>query len=153
MDQIKTAYVLGFLFSNDMKRVALIQKERPNWQKGRLNGIGGHIEENEMAIDAMSREFFEETGVKVSIYDWKKFCEMEGSGFLVKCFAARVKEEGPDPELEKKTDELPGWYSFDFLHYSAPNQIIPNLKWLIPMAMEEDVIDVSVKYCELKGDS
>lgn len=153
MDQvIKIRYVLGFLFSYDLQRVALIRKERPNWQKGKLNGIGGHIEEGEMSVDAMSREFFEGTGVKVPLWDWQEFCQMEGSVFRVDCFTARLKTAGPDPELEKKTDETPRWYSLEFLHIEEP-PMIPNLKWLIPMALEEDDINVFVKYHELKGGS
>src|SRR3972149_224048 len=57
-----TYYVLGFMFSYDLKQVALIRKSHPEWQKGKLNGIGGHIEENETEIRAMMREFAEETG-------------------------------------------------------------------------------------------
>jgi len=36
-----TEYVLGFLMDN--YRVVLIEKQRPAWQKGLLNGVGGHI--------------------------------------------------------------------------------------------------------------
>lgn len=56
-------YVVGFAFSMDRQRVLLIKKNRPDWQKGKLNGIGGKIEDNEDAYDAMEREFFEEAGV------------------------------------------------------------------------------------------
>src|ERR1035437_6897488 len=52
--------------------VWLIRKARPEWQKGMLNGIGGHVEENENTMTAMTREFNEETGL--TILDWKKFC-------------------------------------------------------------------------------
>ena len=40
-------YVAGFLFSYDLKRVALIQKTKPAWQAGRHNAVGGKIEEGE----------------------------------------------------------------------------------------------------------
>jgi 8-oxo-dGTP diphosphatase len=149
---IRTRYVLGFLFSYDLQRVALIHKERPNWQKGKLNGIGGHLEEGEMSVDAMSREFFEETGVKIPLWDWQEFCQMEGSGFRVDCFTARLKTVGDDPKLDKKTDEMPCWYSLEYLHKENP-PMISHLKWLIPMALEEDDINVFVKYYELKRDS
>jgi 8-oxo-dGTP diphosphatase len=38
-------YVVGFLFNSDTNKVCLIKKNRPQWQKGRLNGVGGHIED------------------------------------------------------------------------------------------------------------
>ena len=59
--KVKDRYVLGFVFSLDASRVLLIWKNRPEWQKGKLNGIGGKIEEGELPIDAMKREFSEET--------------------------------------------------------------------------------------------
>jgi hypothetical protein len=33
--------VAGFLFRNNDTEVALIRKNKPDWQKGKLNGIGG----------------------------------------------------------------------------------------------------------------
>lgn len=64
-------YVVGFYFSNDFEYVVLIQKNRPDWQKGMLNGVGGHIEPNERAIDAMVREFLEETGIATAAEQWR----------------------------------------------------------------------------------
>jgi 8-oxo-dGTP diphosphatase len=44
-----TQYVLGFLFDPSQKDVVLIKKLKPEWQKGKLNGVGGKIEEGESA--------------------------------------------------------------------------------------------------------
>lgn len=57
-------YVLGFAFSRDKKDIVLIDKLRPAWQKGKLNGIGGKVEPEDLSpLHAMIREFKEETGV------------------------------------------------------------------------------------------
>ena len=40
----------------------VIKKERPVWQAGLLNAIGGHVEKGEYPVEAMQREFLEETG-------------------------------------------------------------------------------------------
>ncbi len=40
-------YVTGFMYSIDRKRVVLIEKINPEWQKGHLNGVGGKIEKDE----------------------------------------------------------------------------------------------------------
>lgn len=63
--------VLGFLMSRDRRRVALIKKKRPEWMAGKLNGIGGTVEDGESAAEAMSREFREETGVTIPPYGWE----------------------------------------------------------------------------------
>ena len=63
-----TQYCLGFGYYNDC--VVLIKKERPKWQKGFLNGVGGKLEKNETALEAMIREFFEETGQMTTADQW-----------------------------------------------------------------------------------
>lgn len=67
--------VLGFGFTND-NRVALIRKIRPDWQRGSFNGVGGHIEPGESPVDAMVREFMEETGVKIDKWHWTQFAKL-----------------------------------------------------------------------------
>lgn len=62
-------------------RVALVEKNRPEWQKGRMNGIGGHIEEGEAPWDAMVREFWEETGCRTEQLRWKNFVTLSGEDF------------------------------------------------------------------------
>jgi 8-oxo-dGTP diphosphatase len=67
----KTEYVLGFAFTPE-GQVALIEKKRPDWQAGYLNGIGGHRKQGETAVMAMSREFQEETGLTIEPHKWRK---------------------------------------------------------------------------------
>lgn len=62
-------YVLGISF--DDTRVAMIRKNRPAWQAGSLNFIGGKMESHEGIRDAMVREFEEETGYNTEMDDWK----------------------------------------------------------------------------------
>lgn len=77
------SYSLGFAF-DDLGRVALIEKLKPAWQAGRLNGIGGKIEPGESGLEAMSREFLEETGIHILVTDWWLAGYMRGPvGFQV----------------------------------------------------------------------
>lgn len=75
-------YVLGFAFTPQNERgefkVALIEKLKPDWQKGKLNGIGGKVEPHETAHMAMVREFKEETGVYVPGRSWDYIGKMRG---------------------------------------------------------------------------
>lgn len=57
MENETKRYVLGFKFynNNGIMYAVLIEKKRPEYIAGFLNGIGGKIEENERPIDAMVR--------------------------------------------------------------------------------------------------
>jgi hypothetical protein len=57
----KHRFVLGFVFDFEAKKVLLVLKNRPDWQTGLLNGLGGKIEADETPLEAMEREFKEET--------------------------------------------------------------------------------------------
>lgn len=66
-------YVLGLIFNKNKTEIALIRKDRPIFQKGLLNGIGGKIENNETEINAMIRECEEETTLVTVENDWIPF--------------------------------------------------------------------------------
>ncbi len=116
-------YVVGFLFDG-RGNVALINKNRPEWQKGRINGIGGHIEDSEIPKRAMAREFKEEAGCDG--LKWRELGKVKGDGYVLYLFTA----QSSFAHIESKTDENVGWYNIAHLQ----SNILPNLKWLIPMA-------------------
>jgi 8-oxo-dGTP diphosphatase len=64
------SYVLGFAVNTQGTEVLLIQKNRPTWAAGCWNGVGGHIEAGETPIQAMVREFAEETGLVWDADSW-----------------------------------------------------------------------------------
>lgn len=61
-------YVVGFI--TDGKRVLLIKKNRPDFQKGLYNGVGGLVLENETPVETMIRKAKSETGLQIN--DWIK---------------------------------------------------------------------------------
>jgi 8-oxo-dGTP pyrophosphatase MutT (NUDIX family) len=99
-------YVVSFLFQPDYKKVWLIQKEKPEWQKGYLNGIGGKVEPGESFKEAALRELKEEAGLELdleySAYD--KFVNvgsMEGRDFKVGIFAGTTYKTLKTMETEE----------------------------------------------------
>lgn len=123
-------YVVGFLFDQELQRVALILKNKPKWQAGLLNGIGGKIElEDEHPHEAMIREFEEETGVRH--LDWSYFAKMGGPDWTVHLFAAR----GPVEKCKTTTDEKVEIIQVNTIEPHAGG-IIENLPWLISMAID-----------------
>jgi 8-oxo-dGTP diphosphatase len=142
-----TKYVLGFSFSEDHEHVLLIKKDHPEWQKGKFNGVGGKLNEQdeyENAYEAMVREFSEETGLQTTPQDWEIFCTMKGEDWFVYCLhsysddihnAKQLESEEPIVVPVKEISQL-----------ATSDGCIPNLAWLIPMALINDHIDASVAY-------
>ena len=120
-------YCVGFMFNPEMDSVVLIRKKRPKWQKGRLNGVGGRIEDNEAPIEAMRREFKEETGVGFA--DWKPMVLLECPDALVWFFWARGDQYF---KAETVTDE--GVEKVAVYWTMETAQVLPGLPWLIQMA-------------------
>jgi len=84
----KQEYVLGIALSEDRRKILLIRKLSPEWQRGLLNGIGGKIESGETAMQAMIREFKEETGVTTFVDQWSSLGHIESDVFKVFVFCS-----------------------------------------------------------------
>src|SRR3990167_7537739 len=60
-EECEMNYSVGFVFSMDKSRVLLIKKNKPEWQAGLLNGVGGKAEpQDRRARETMRRECMEE---------------------------------------------------------------------------------------------
>lgn len=104
-------FVLGFLFDPDYDVVVLIKKERPTWQAGAWNGVGGRVEEGETSHAAMVREFEEETGVFVA--DWQHYITEFFPDGKLEVFWASSEDIS---EIESCTDEeVAGWLVTEIL--------------------------------------
>jgi 8-oxo-dGTP pyrophosphatase MutT (NUDIX family) len=158
-------YVAGFLFNKEGNQVALIEKQRPEWQKFQLNGIGGHIDRKtgahtcydvgcdvpgfdpytcpwETPLEAMVREFREETGVELNC--WQEYCVLSGPEYEVHFFQSYANAIY---DVETKTDEQVLVYGVDdILNPNITYPLIPNLRWLIPMALSIAYEPHVVKY-------
>ena len=136
----QTLYVVGFLFDKDMSHVALITKDRPAWQKGRLNGIGGKLQVGELSMEAMAREANEEAGVLG--VKWQQFCVLSGPEFCLYCFFAIG-----DPTLAKaQENEHVGCYDVELV-LNGFVQTIPNVRWLIAMARSFREGEHAIGFC------
>lgn len=129
-------YVCGFLFSPDRSRVVLIRKNRPVWQAGKLNGVGGKIEPGETPHDAMVREFREEAGLLIPT--WQPMLQITGKPSPRDEFGWRAtffRAFGDPAAARSQTDELLE------IHPTRPPppDTIANLHWIIPMLLDDDV--------------
>ena len=122
-------YVCGFLISEDRRHVVLIEKLWPEWMKGKLNGVGGSVEEDEEPHMAMRREFLEETGADVD--DWRLFC-VNNHGPNVIYFYVKLGNFN----VTTAEREAVGRYEISAVLRPAHNPpIMDNLTWLLPLAV------------------
>lgn len=93
------AYVVVFVFTPDLRNVWLITKQKPDWQKGLRNGIGGKVEKGETFGAAAVRELKEESGLALEgaaplLYVGKmQGTNNDGGRFLVKVYTLTTLQE------------------------------------------------------------
>ena len=131
--------VCGLMFDHDRKNLVLVRKKRPAWQAGKLNAIGGKVEPGEDPLEAMVREFREETGVDTSGDDWDFFALLEdmAHGYRVSFYRA----SGDLSAVETTTDETIEQWPVDSFHMGDP---IRNLLWIIPAALDDDICRIDI---------
>jgi 8-oxo-dGTP pyrophosphatase MutT (NUDIX family) len=139
-----TNYCCGFLLSPNSSSVLLIRKSHPDWQAGKLNGIGGHLLPKESPVDSMQREFREETDYQCPI-KWHELCTLDNGrhvtpdSWCVHFFWAQLSSNFQYDLREfykanTKTDEPVSWESTAF---HTDTSRLPNLRWLVPMAVSQ----------------
>jgi 8-oxo-dGTP diphosphatase len=126
------SYVVGFIFSKDGLSTALIRKNRPAWQRGRLNGVGGHIEPGERVVTAMRRECEEETGVTIPEEAWDEIAVVYGDDFQIFYFRTFV-EIATLLQMKSQTDEEVEIMSPNVSNLSM---IVPNVRWMLSFALD-----------------
>ena len=120
---------------NTLDKVLLILKDKPAWQKGRLNLLGGKIEPGETPAEAAFRELKEESGIhgwtlprvhgKIIGVD----CVVHCCTVDVSCSAARWRTS-PILPREEETEKVE-WY--DWRAVRVDLRLMPNLRVIIPL--------------------
>lgn len=129
----RSTYVVGFMFDSRAKYVVLIRKEKPAWQQGLYNGVGGKIEASESGHEAMAREFEEETGLKTYESNWRKYGKMTGVDWECELFyvvddrLTNVHTTTAEQVSVVKVDDI----------MDGQIATISNLPWLISMAIDD----------------
>ena len=138
-----TQMVLGLAF-DDLDRVALIRKLRPDWQAGKFNGIGGKVEADETSCEAMSREFMEETGVHVNVLSWRHIGFMWAPSWHVDIFTYKGAEIS---QVKTCTDESVVLVSKEYVRRNA-DVCIGNIPLLIDACSLKDEPYLMLHYKE-----
>lgn len=133
-------YCLGFCFDNPSKHVVLISKEKPEWQKGKINGVGGKIRLKETALQAMIREFEEEAGVNVPHWQHCITLIEQDMKWCVYIFRTHLQLDFMVEYVQSMTEEEVDIYEVRKL----PENVIPNLRWIIPMLTDQLHTPISI---------
>jgi len=134
-------YVLGFAFDNGWRNVLLVWRTKSDFQYGKMNGLGGKICEGETPCQAMRREFLEETGGRAGDLSFTPFGRLRGddtvrapSMFEVWLFHGRYPGEF-SPRLNDVVVEGEGVLQVVPREDLANLPVLPNLRYLVPMAL------------------
>lgn len=133
-------YVLGLAFTATGNQMVCIEKNRPEFQKGKWNGVGGKLKDDETLYDAMLREFQEETGCKTSVSEWKYFCKLLidndplGGQAEIHCFRRFNNDVF---QCKTNEDEKVELHTISDITSKLP--VAPNLPMLIAIALNKNV--------------
>lgn len=133
-------FVVGFLIDENNELLTIL-KNRPEWQAGQFNGIGGHIEEGEAPLDAMIRELKEETNV--TFKDWEFIGTLKGVDYILYIYGG-FYPEAFQGEMTM-TDEVVSKIPFNDLN-DFP--LLPSARWMIAMLNDPNARNLTIQYNE-----
>ncbi len=107
-----------------------MRRTRPAWQAGRVNALGGRLQPGESAVAAARREVREECGVDVA--EWREVLVWEDAEYVM-----HVMRGVSELALEARTIEDQEVFLADVR--ALPDNVIDNLRWLVPLALDADV--------------
>lgn len=132
-EKVPLEMVIGFMFSKTLvegnRWVLLIRKNKPEWQKGKLNGVGGKVESDESPPHAMRREFEEEVGLNIE--DWQYCLTLWLESELLHVFRCFGELE----QANAQTDE-----PLIIQNVFNSSEVLHNVVWLIPLLLDDTMI-------------
>jgi 8-oxo-dGTP diphosphatase len=139
----KPAFVLALLYSMDHRQVVLMRRTRPAWQAGRVNALGGKLMAGESVAAAAQREVREECGVDVA--EWKEVLVWEDAEYVMHVMRA-VSEHARDARTLEDQEVFLADVN------ALPANVIDNLRWLVPLALDADVaFPIAVRSAAAEG--
>ncbi len=149
--------VAGFCFDDIGRSLALIEKQKPKWQIGKLNAIGGKtdITEHKSHIDssivsaledpetAMEREFQEETGVFIHAKEWIPFVTLSGKDFVVYFYKIFNTEYFRDVTTNERETVYKCMVTTFLNGYRL--KLMYNLLWMIPMCLDRSIGHINIQ--------
>ena len=134
-------YVWGF--DGQHENIVMVEKRRgPSAVIGRINGVGGKIEDDEDGDEAMAREFEEEIGITVPTVDWKHRVTLQHETKIweVEFYWADISEKTFNSIVARLKTNPTNDVDESIVRLSINDiwaeEVVPNLRWIIPMCMD-----------------
>lgn len=137
-------YVDGAMFNDAEDSLVLIRKNKPDWQFNKLNFVGGKVEKDEDIPQAMAREFKEETGIATAPGDWATKLSLISHNWIV-YFLMTHGDISKARTMESEEVSIVEINNLQNLKH------VPNLRWIIPMLLDHDIISPVAMYYTLQG--
>jgi len=129
-------YVVGLCFDESMTSVVLIHKKTgPECVIGKLNGLGGKVEESEDSLHAMVREFSEECGILTKTSDWFNFLTIIHNEEPIDFFCTKTQKVWQAITTESETIEI-----ISVPDALSRDNLMPNLRWIISFLCDPSVV-------------
>ena len=128
--------VVGLHFDLSRQFVAMVHKmSGPACVIGNWNGVGGKVDPGEEPLNAMVREFGEETGLATNLQDWHQFAELNATNYDLFFFWAASSDVFRCRTVEKEPIKV--WKAVDLL---GESNVMHNMRWMIPYLQDADMI-------------
>lgn len=124
-----SSYVLICIYDAYTKDIIMVEKKKPEWQKGLYNLVGGKIEDGETPREAAYRETEEETGITNTILHNCGSIKYEGGE--IHCFYGGVLGE----KIRPQEGEVERVFWTPFYAVNNDPKLIGNLRVMIPLML------------------
>ncbi len=125
------SYTVGFVINKSHKLVLLINKNRPAWQKGALNGLGGRLQESETPNEGIARSVNREANIETNAEQWRKIGSIENDGDVI--YFLTTVYDGETADATTMTDEQIEWFPLKNL----PSTLVPYSKKMLSQVKKE----------------
>lgn len=126
-------YVLIYAYDSIRNQVVFVEKDRPEWMRGKINLPGGKIESGETPEQAVIREFWEECGIRIatSHYDIPYYMgKIVGDWGVIHCCKVHLSQV---IEIKPQQDETERFF-WDFTELVIVDpRALPNLRIILPL--------------------
>ena len=127
--------VVGLAFDPTRNMVVMVHKQTgPQCVIGNWNGVGGKIDPGETPIQAMRREFREETGVDLSEDYWTQFAMLIAEHYDLFFFWAESDSVFSCRTMEKEPIKL--WLARDLMQEA---NLMGNMRWMVPFIQDREM--------------